>query len=426
MNTYKEVLDYLYSCLPMFQRVGAPAYKADLSLTVAWMDILGHPYRRFPVIHVGGTNGKGSVTHYLASVLQEAGYKTGLFTSPHLIDYRERIKIDGKWIDENYIIEFVKRYKKEVDTLKLSFFEWTTGLAFQYFADQQVDVAVIEVGMGGRLDSTNVVDPVVSIVTNVSFDHQQFLGDTLEKIAFEKAGIIKPSKPFLLSEDDANYSHVFKKIALEKKAPFYTASLWKNSFENQIPADILNDLPDFQRKNLLCVWATKEIIKDKFSIDLPEFVSGVKNVSTNTGFRGRFEKLSEKPLIFIDVAHNEAGIKELLQNIQKFPDKKVSIVFGVVKDKDVGKIVGFLPVEYTYYLCRPEVPRGLPVEELAKHFRGVGFRCFATPVEALKAAIEEADQKTLIVATGSFFVVSDILQAVQNDLISPTQKGNVI
>lgn len=409
MQSYKEVLDYLYACLPMFHRIGGAAYRADLSNTIAFMDVLQHPYRRFRSIHIAGTNGKGSVSHMLASILQEAGYKTGLYTSPHLLDFRERIKINGIPIPEEKVIAFVNLYKQAVAGISPSFFEWTVGLAFDYFAAEKVDVAVIEVGMGGRLDSTNVITPVLSVITNVSYDHMQYLGNTLEKIAIEKAGIIKNSIPVLISEKDPATENVFRAKAKEKSASLYYAEEMISEEEIARWADFLPG--SYQKKNVRCVLAATSLLRKEFpAINRIAVEKGISGVRKNTGLRGRWEILQQKPLVVCDVAHNEAGIVQVMQTLSRYSFSTLHIVYGAVKDKDVATIVRLLPPHAIYYLAKPDIPRGMEIVELRQYFHHYSHKIYNSVTEAYNQALQDASDMDMILVTGSFFVVAEVLQ----------------
>jgi dihydrofolate synthase/folylpolyglutamate synthase len=426
---YNQTLDYLFSRLPMFQRIGAAAYKADLNNTIAICQALGNPQNKLKCIHVAGTNGKGSSSHMLAAVLQKAGYKTGLYTSPHLVDFRERIRINGKMITKEYIVEFVEKYKDAFEKIEPSFFEWTVGLAFDYFNNQEVDIAVIEVGLGGRLDSTNVITPVVSLITNISYDHVNLLGDTLPKIAEEKAGIIKPRIPVVVSEYQPETAPVFMNRAKELKSPLEFANKERkvtgHTFRNGVlEVKVLNkktnqehtyelDLSGkYQLKNILGVLATIENISDEFFISEENIHEGLKNVIKITGIQGRWQILNEKPLVVADTGHNEEGIKEVLDNLRRFKYKALHFVLGVVNDKDVSKILELLPKEAVYYFTKASIPRALDQNELkilAEKNKLAG-NAYSTVEEAFDAAKKKAKKDDLIFIGGSTFVVADALK----------------
>ncbi len=427
--TYAQTLDYLYSRLPMYQRVGAAAYKADLVNTIKLMEMLGKPHNKLKCIHVGGTNGKGSSSHMLAAVLQQAGYKTGLYTSPHLIDFRERIKINGKLISKNYVIDFVEKYKQQFENIEPSFFEWSVALAFQYFVDEEVDVAVIEVGLGGRLDSTNVITPVVSLITNISFDHINLLGDTLEKIATEKAGIIKAKIPVTISQYQSETQAVFNNTAKELRTPIAFADKYfriisahlgkgfqsitvlnKSNYVSKIYE--LDLLGSYQQKNLLGVLYTIELLQQRgFLIEDTNIFDGLKNVVKLTGFQGRWQVLAEKPLTIADTGHNEDGILQVLENLKRYTYKNLHFVFGVVNDKDITKILKLLPSDANYYFVKASVPRALDENELQKQASALKLKgkAFASVEEGLKAAKKAAKKDDFILIGGSTFVVADAL-----------------
>lgn len=427
--TYQQTLDYLFARLPMYQRIGAAAYKADLDNTHKIVEVLNHPHKKIKCIHVAGTNGKGSSSHMLAAILQQAGYRTGLYTSPHLIDFRERIKINGKLIPKKYVVEFVENYKSEFEKIEPSFFEWTVGLAFDYFANEKVDIAVIEVGLGGRLDSTNVITPIVSLITNISYDHVNLLGETLQKIATEKAGIIKPVTPIVISQTQAEIKHVFTTIAKKQKAPIYFADksfkilshktekgLLKIAILNKEDKKELNynlDLTGiYQLKNILGVLETIEILKtNNFNISQKTIKQALRNVCDLTGFTGRWQRLSKQPLIIADTGHNEDGIKQVLKNISTINYNHLHFVFGAVNDKDVTKILSLLPKKATYYFVKASVPRALDENELlaqAKQFKLNGA-AYATVKQGISAAKKAYKKTDLIFVGGSTFVVSDAL-----------------
>lgn len=427
--TYQQTLDYLFARLPMFQRVGAAAYKANLDNTNKIIELLGKPHQKLKFVHVAGTNGKGSSSHMIASVLQQAGYKTGLYTSPHLIDFRERIKINGKMIPKNYITEFVEKYKEDFEKIEPSFFEWTVGLAFDYFVKEEVDVAVIEVGLGGRLDSTNVITPKVSLITNISYDHMTFLGDTLEKIAAEKAGIIKARVPVVVSQYQSETGPLFNAIAKELKSPIQFADKNYKVIDHKIVDGLLNttilnkitnskvnldlDLTGiYQLKNVLGVLNTLELIeKAGFIIEPEDIKRGLKQVIKTTGLEGRWQTISEKPLIIADTGHNEDGIRNVIANLKSISFTNLHFVFGTVNDKDVSKILELLPKEATYYFTKANIPRALNEEELFEKaqkikLKGKTFSDVKTAIAAAKKAYKKND---LILIGGSTFVVGDAL-----------------
>ncbi len=427
--TYQQTLDYLFARLPMFQRVGAAAYKANLDNTNKIVELLGKPHQKLKCVHVAGTNGKGSSSHMIASVLQQAGYKTGLYTSPHLIDFRERIKINGKMISKNYIVDFVEKYKEEFEKIEPSFFEWTVGLAFDYFAKEEVDVAVIEVGLGGRLDSTNVITPKVSLITNISYDHMNLLGDTLEKIAAEKAGIIKARVPVVVSQYQSESGPLFNTVAKELKTAVQFADKNYKVIDHTLKDGYLNttilnkvkntsinldlDLTGtYQLKNVLGVLNTLDVIeKSGFIIEENDIKKGLKQVVKNTGLEGRWQTISQKPLMIADTGHNEDGIKNVIANLKSIEYSHLHFVFGTVNDKDVSKILELLPKEATYYFTKANIPRALDENELFEKaqklkLKGKTFSNVKSAIEAAKKAVKKND---LILIGGSTFVVGDAL-----------------
>lgn len=405
--TYQQTLDYLFSQLPMFQRVGASAYKADLNNTIELCNLLGNPQNKFKSIHIAGTNGKGSTSHMLASILQEAGYKVGLYTSPHLVDFRERIKMNGTMIPEQVVVDFVSTYKADFEKINLSFFEWTVGLAFQYFSTQNIDVAIIETGLGGRLDSTNIIFPELSIITNIAKDHTQFLGDTLEKIAVEKAGIIKSKVPIVIGETQKEIEHVFISKAKELKAEIY--------FADQITHCVLDsDLKgSYQRKNIKTVLASvNELKKLDYKILEGHIKVGLLNVVENTGLMGRWQTLGENPKIICDTGHNEAGIKEVVNQLETLDYNILHFVLGVVNDKDVGSMLALLPKNAIYYFCQAKIPRALNADELKQKasFYGLKGIIFNSVIDAFTEAKKSSSDNDLIFIGGSTFLVAEVLQ----------------
>ena len=426
---YPETLDYLFARLPMFQRIGAAAYKADLKNTLALCELLHHPEKKFKSVHVAGTNGKGSTSHMLASILQNAGYRTGLYTSPHLKDFRERIKINGTMIPEDDVVSFVTKYKTDFEKIELSFFEWSVGLCFDYFAREQVDIAVIETGLGGRLDSTNVILPEVSVITNISFDHTQLLGDTLEKIAGEKAGIIKAGVPVVVGEETEVTRPLFENRAASLKSPVYFPASYtgiKRLEENpdgQVLDVEINDgrnlrrlvldlTGNYQLKNLPGVLETVKQLQDRgWKIKEENFYTGLKRVKASTGLMGRWQRLQEKPLVICDVGHNESGIKEIVEQIARTPHRKLHVVLGMVNDKDITSVLRLLPVTATYYFCKADIPRGLDAGELkrqAKAFQLQGGQ-YPSVSEAFTAAKSAAGEEDMVFVGGSTFVVAEVL-----------------
>lgn len=427
--TYQQTLEYLFARLPMYQRIGAAAYKANLDNIIKITELLGKPHNKLKCIHVAGTNGKGSSSHMLAAILQQSGYKTGLYTSPHLTDFRERIKINGKMIPKNHVIDFVKKYKEAFETIEPSFFEWTVGLALEYFSNEEVDVAVIEVGLGGRLDSTNIIMPKASLITNISLDHTNLLGDNLEKIGIEKAGIIKPRVPVVISQYQIETAPVFNAVAREKKAPieyadknykildhklkngFLVTTIQDKKSETQTTYEL--DLTgNYQLKNLLGVLNVMDFIsKAGFIIEPDNVKKALKQVIKLTGLSGRWQKLSDKPLTIADTGHNEDGIKQLVENFKNVEHRTLHMVFGTVNDKDISKILSLLPKDATYYFVKANIPRALDEKELqkaAQHYKLNG-KSYASVELGLKAAKKAAKKGDLIFIGGSTFVVGDAL-----------------
>jgi dihydrofolate synthase / folylpolyglutamate synthase len=426
---YNQTLDYLFSKLPMYQRIGAAAYKADLNNTIAICSALGNPQNKLKCIHVAGTNGKGSTSHMLAAVLQKSGYRVGLYTSPHLVDFRERIKVNGKLISKEFVIEFVEKYKETFEKIEPSFFEWTVGLCFDYFLQQEVDIAVIEVGLGGRLDSTNVIDPLVSVITNIGYDHVNLLGDSLKKIAGEKAGIIKSRKPVIVSEYQSETASVFSNRARELKCPVEFGSknykvLKQNVQSWMLKVELLNrktgagevyelDLTgSYQVKNLCGVLSALKIVSESFFISEQNIKDGLRQVTKLTGIQGRWQQISEKPLIICDTGHNEDGIKEVLHNLSLYKFKQLHFVLGMVNDKDVSSILKLLPKKASYYFTKASIPRALDAEELKSLASVAGLKGekFGSVNEAVKAAKKKSKKDDLIFIGGSTFVVADALK----------------
>jgi dihydrofolate synthase/folylpolyglutamate synthase len=404
---YKETTDWMFSQLPMYQLQGASAYKKDLTNTHLLIAHLGNPHIELKCIHVAGTNGKGSTSHMLASVLQEAGYKVGLYTSPHLKDFRERIKIDGVEVTEEFVCEFINQNKTFFESQDISFFEMSVGMAFDYFAKEKIDIAIIEVGMGGRLDATNIIKPIVSVITNIGFDHTQFLGNTIEAIASEKAGIIKPNIPVVIGEYTAETKAVFLAQALQNKSKLYFAS---DLISTTYPSDLLGD---YQVPNKKAVIQTIILLnaQQDFSINDHEIKVGLLNVVKNTGLQGRWQQMADAPKIICDTAHNSHGIEIVMNQIQKELFTKLHIVLGVVNDKDLDKILPLFPKNAIYYFSKPNNPRGLDATTLANKAQqyGLAGTVFNSITTAYQNAIESAADTDLIYVGGSTFVVAEIL-----------------
>ena len=403
---YSDTVNWMFSQLPMYQNMGKVAFRKDLTNTYTLSNHLKNPEKKFKSIHVAGTNGKGSTSHMLASIFQEAGYKVGLYTSPHLKDFRERIKINGKCVSKQFVIGFIKRNKSFFNEHSLSFFEMTVGMAFDYFARQKVDIAVIEVGLGGRLDSTNIIKPEISVITNIGLDHTQFLGDTLELIAFEKAGIIKEKVPVVIGETQKETKPVFKKIAKEKDASicFADDSEYK-TYESDLKGA-------YQKHNIKTVLKTiSELKKKGFTISEANIVSGLINVIKNTGLQGRWQVLQLMPKIIADTAHNREGLTYTMAQIKSEAFKNLHIVLGVVNDKNLDTIIGLLPKEAHYYYCKPNVQRGLEANILKDYFTSKNYngQAYNSVAEAFDAAKKSASVNDLIYVGGSTFVVAEII-----------------
>ncbi len=424
---YEETLEYIYKLLPIFQRVGKAAYKADLDNIVLLCDLLGNPQNNFKSIHIAGTNGKGSTSHITASVLQEAGYKVGLYTSPHLLDFRERIKINGQDVSKEFVIDFVERIKDEIPRIKPSFFEITVAMAFDYFSLQKVDVAVVETGLGGRLDSTNIITPVASCITNIGIDHTNLLGNTIEKIAWEKAGIIKNGVPTIIGESLEETATIFKQKAAECKSKilfadktFKVNSNEKNWYKNFVIknlesyAEIKNLsselIGNYQKKNIATAFALFSEVKKVFTKASDfSFSEGIKNVVKNTNLLGRWQVISEQPLTICDTAHNVDGITQIVEQLKNINNNDIHFVFGMVEDKDVSAVVSLLPNYANYHLCKPSIERGLKIEKLSAFFSEKKHSIHNTVSEAYNYALENVTNEGLIYIGGSTFVVADFL-----------------
>lgn len=437
MMNYSETIKYLYSRLPMFSSQGQMAIKPGLENTIRFCQLLGNPQNKFKTIHVGGTNGKGSTSHMLAAILQTAGYKTGLYTSPHLKDFRERIRVNGQMISEAEVVQFVNTYSENIEEINPSFFELTVALAFDYFARQQVDLAVIEVGLGGRLDSTNVINPLLSIITNIAYDHIDILGYTLPLIAAEKAGIIKHGIPVIVGQRQEVVEQIFIQKAEDKRSQLLFASdEWRisksgsmNNESDLLRVDIeqLNDsgtpyfsfktlqldlTGSYQLKNLATVLsAVVQLRKQGLNISDDHVKTALKEVKRLTGLMGRWQTLGTRPMVICDTGHNEDGIREVLKNIEARSFEKLHMVIGMVKDKDITGILKLLPEDAIYYFCQPNLARAKPVEDLQMEANAIGLRgeAYSTVREALKAAKNNAGDKDLIFIGGSTFVVAEVV-----------------
>lgn len=402
--TYQDTLDWMFAKLPMYQNVGASALKHKLDNIINFCNYLQQPQTKFKSIHVAGTNGKGSSSHMLASVLQEAGYRVGLYTSPHLKDFRERIKINGEMISEKEVIHFISNNKSFLDSQQLSFFEMTVGMAFHYFASQEVDVAIIEVGLGGRLDSTNIINPVVSLITNIGFDHTAILGDTLAAIASEKAGIIKKNTPVVISEFHEETAVVFKQVAQILNAPIYFAS------EADLPKLSTDLLGDYQQQNMKGVYLALQH-QDVFQVTVEQLTKGLLNVVLNTGLMGRWQILNKKPLTITDTAHNKEGLTIVTRQLKKQNFDKLHLVLGFVSDKDVSGILELFPQNAEFYFSAPKNNRAFPIEQLAliAQKKGFNFSVYSSILEAYENAKKNAVDADCIYIGGSTFVVAEIV-----------------
>ncbi len=426
---YKETLDYLFSQLPMYQRVGQAAYKANLSTTIELLKDLKNPHKKFKSIHIAGTNGKGSVAHMMASVFQTAGYKTGLYTSPHLNDFRERIKINGEMISEKIVIDFVAKHKSSFAKLNPSFFEMTVGLAFQYFADEEVDIAIVETGMGGRLDSTNLVNPELSIITNIGLDHTQFLGETIQEIAKEKAEIIKKDIPVVIGKSQSEIKEIFTDKAMKMNASIFFADehfdaklltvsdfdfnefdIWKES-ELYIEHLLCPLLGDYQSENILTTIQACELLIGKYSLSKSIVKEGIENVIVNTGLKGRWQLLSKNPLTICDTGHNKDGLTAIVNQLQKINYDQLHFVIGFVNDKNIDDLLNLLPQQAQYYFCKANIPRSLDeikLEELA-HKAGLRGKAYGSVREAYNSAVNNAGRNDLVFVGGSTFVVAEVV-----------------
>jgi len=435
--TYAETLDYLYRALPMFSRIGAAAFKKDLTNTLQLSEALDNPHKKFKSIHIAGTNGKGSASHMLAAILQTAGYKTGLYTSPHLKDFRERIKVNGIMCNEGFVIDFTEKVRPMIETIHPSFFEITVAMAFTYFAEENIDVAVVEVGLGGRLDSTNIVTPELAVITNIGWDHMNMLGDTLEKIAYEKAGIIKQNIPVVIGEILPETKPVFEKIAAEKNTSLWLAtneryvSDWhlRNQHLNITVADNYKDehvtyeldlAGIYQIKNIITVLeAVHQLQKKGWHISHQHIKNGLAQIKKLTGLHGRWELVHQKPMVVLDVAHNIDGMKQIVEQIELTTYKDLHIIIGMVKDKETEKVLAILPRYAEYYFTKAQIPRALPERELATKaaYIGLNGKTFSDVNTAITEALQHAHEDDLIIVCGSVFLVGEV-----NDLIVKSSK----
>jgi len=428
LMNYQQTVKYLFSRLPMFSRIGTSAYKKDLTNTIQLCEYLGNPQQVFKSIHVAGTNGKGSVCHMLAAIFQTAGYKTGLYTSPHLKDFRERIKINGKEVEEDFVTGFTEKIKPLIEEIDPSFFEITVAMAFDYFATRNIDIAIIETGLGGRLDSTNIITPELSIITNIGWDHMNILGDSLEKIAFEKAGIIKENVPVVIGEANPETRKVFSTVGQEKNVKMVIADeklkaidwKWKDhhlfveiSDNNKTDHEIYElDLPGiYQAKNLVTTLSACTImIQQGWELSKPIIEKGLKQTKYLTGLHGRWEIIRRDPTVVLDVAHNADGIRSLLQQIEVTSHNDLHIIIGLVKDKEIEKILALLPQTARYYFTKAQIPRALDETELSAAASAIGLsgKTYPEVNQALQAALQHADKDDLILICGSVFLVGEI------------------
>lgn len=436
-TSYSATLEYLYERLPMFSRIGKAAMKPDLTNTLKLCAALGNPHLKFKTVHIAGTNGKGSVSHSLAAILQDAGYKTGLYTSPHLVDFRERIRINGTPISKEWVVSFTDKIKPLIEDIAPSFFEITVAMAFEYFAGEQVDIAIIETGLGGRLDSTNVIAPILSVITNISYDHKDLLGNTLAEIAAEKAGIIKPGIPVVIGEQHPETERVFFEHSVHKHSTLhYAQSLWgmvrvkqdaKYSYYKAVNNakmemyDLRTDLQgQYQQHNLKTILTAVELLSHQgWKLTLPDAMQALSGVKKATGLRGRWEWLQEKPVIICDVAHNTAGLTEVIQQLHVLSNanetnRKTHILMGFVKDKEISDALTLFPKDAIYYFTNASIPRALPATELkaageTKGLIGVAYPSVSIALNAAKSAMENDD---ILLITGSFFVVGEAMEAM--------------
>ena len=425
---YDQTINYLFTRLPLYSRIGAAAYKPNLDNTIRLCESLDNPHTKFKSVHIAGTNGKGSVSHILAAIFQTAGYKTGLYTSPHLKDFRERIKVNGEMISEEFVIDFTKRIKPLIEEIEPSFFEITVAMAFDYFEKQKVDIAIIETGLGGRLDSTNIITPELSIITNIGWDHVNILGDSLEKIATEKAGIIKQDVPVIVGEVLNETQPVFEKIAIEKKAPLSIASKKRQAIEwkwekHELIVEVAEDHKTdhkvyrldlaglYQTKNLLTVLeACSQLQQQGWKIDEAIIHKALKQVKKITGLHGRWDIIHEHPLVVLDVGHNEDGIKQIVKQIELTDHHELHIILGMVNDKEIDNVLKLFPTKANYYFTQAQIPRALPAECLQQKAKAIGLKGKTYPDVnmALKEVKDMADKNDLILVCGSVFLVGEV------------------
>ena len=409
--TYDEVIDWIYNALPMFQNIGAGAYKPGLESTLSIMEHVGNPHYGLKTIHVAGTNGKGSTSHLLASILMEAGYKVGLYTSPHLLDFRERIRVDGQMVEKEYVRDFVEKNYDFFKERSFSFFEMTTAMAFSYFKDRGVDIAVIETGLGGRLDSTNVITPMLSIITNIALDHTALLGDTREEIAMEKAGIIKRGVPVIVGEADDQVRPVFERVAMENNACLHLVKVREGWNRYECPLGGM-----YQRFNISTAITSCEVLKGRLNITSQHICDGIKNVVKNTHLQGRWQVVRKNPLVVCDTGHNVNGVSEVVSQLKDTHCDTLHIVIGMVGDKDIDGVLQLMPKEAVYYFTQASVRRAMMGGELREKALGVGlygdsYECVA---DAVRAALSSARENDMVYIGGSTFVVADALEVFGN------------
>jgi dihydrofolate synthase/folylpolyglutamate synthase len=439
-DNYQQTIDYLYERLPIFSRIGKAALKPDLTNTLQLCAALGDPHTKFKSVHIAGTNGKGSTSHALAAILQDAGYKTGLYTSPHLLDFRERIRINGAEVSEEWVTAFVDRIKPTIEAINPSFFEVTVAMAFAYFAEEKVDIAIIETGLGGRLDSTNVITPLLSVITNISYDHKDLLGNTLPEIAAEKAGIIKPGVSVIIGEQHDETERIFFEHSVHKHSPLYYAqSLWgmvrtKTDGQYQYYKAIDNGrremydlktdlLGNYQQHNLKTILTAAEVLSHyDFKLTTEKSIAALANVKKSTGLQGRWDWLQQRPAVICDVAHNPAGLREVLEQWKSVSADRKHVVIGFVKDKDINDALALFPKDAVYHFCNASIPRALPAAELAAIATTYGLTgdIHESVAEATKSAISAMRADDALLITGSFFIVGEAMEVFKPEMYRVT------
>ena len=411
MKSYQDTLDWMFSKLPMYQKVGGSAYRPGLERILAMDTHLEYPHRTFKSIHVAGTNGKGSTSHILASVLQSAGFKVGLYTSPHLLDFRERIKVNGQPIAEKYVVQFIERHAAYFELEQISFFEMTVGMAFDHFRESQVDYAIVEVGLGGRLDATNIIIPVLSVITNIGLDHTEFLGTTRAQIAKEKAGIIKRGIPVVVGQKDEETQKVFEEIALKQCAKLTFVKVQNQHWKTDLKGD-------YQTQNIQTALTALECL-DNHKINLNTLKQGLKNVISNTGLLGRWQIIADSPKLIMDVGHNKEGLSFLATELQKLEFDHLHLIMGFVKGKRVADLISLFPSEASFYLTSPKIDRAIPLStlkaELTENLKNIDF--FPTVFDAINKARSTANVNDLILVCGSTFVVADVMSFIKNQKV---------